>query len=362
MKKLILISISIISIIILLFCIFLLFFTIVEYRPKNKTSLRNLNSSNIPVKKNYIINKEQIKIVSWNLGYCALDKNTDFILDGGKMSKGRNKVAIQQNLNSITKNLLQFNADFYFIQEIGINSDRSYHINELETLTDNFNAYNGWIAINYKCLFVPFPLHNPMGGVLSGLATFSKWNAISSIRNQLPGNYSWPIKLFHLKRCVIINKFKSNKADKFWYFINIHLSAYDSDGKLRKNQLSFLKQKIIELYDNKNFVVIGGDWNSLFPKITKKIYGPYTTSEKDLYWVKRLPDNWKPKNWNWAYDTSTPSCRADDKPYVKEENFTTTIDGFLVSPNLDVKSVDAINLNFVNTDHNPVILNIKIKE
>jgi exonuclease III len=40
---------------------------------------------------------------------------------------------------------------------------------------------------------------------------------------------------------------------------------------------------------------------------------------------------------------------------------TTVIDFFLLSPNIEAISVDCINLNFENSDHNPVRIKVKMK-
>jgi exonuclease III len=40
---------------------------------------------------------------------------------------------------------------------------------------------------------------------------------------------------------------------------------------------------------------------------------------------------------------------------------TTVIDFFLLSPNVESISVKCINLSFENSDHNPVLIKIKLK-
>ena len=49
-----------------------------------------------------------------------------------------------------------------------------------------------------------------------------------------------------------------------------------------------------------------------------------------------------------------PSVRTNHQPYVPRENYTTTIDGFIVSPNVAIESLAGVDLGFENTDHQPV--------
>ena len=50
-----------------------------------------------------------------------------------------------------------------------------------------------------------------------------------------------------------------------------------------------------------------------------------------------------------------------DIKYKENENLLAIIDGFLVSDNIKVNSVNSNNLDFESTDHNPVTINFKLK-
>ena len=87
-----------------------------------------------------------------------------------------------------------------------------------------------YYALNYRNPFIPLPLKEPMGKVRSGIALMSRFSAESVVRRQLPGNYSWPLRIFYLKRCAIISRMPSSVEGKDWYIINIHLTAYGGRG------------------------------------------------------------------------------------------------------------------------------------
>ena len=43
-------------------------------------------------------------------------------------------------------------------------------------------------------------------------------------------------------------------------------------------------------------------------------------------------------------------------PYIKGENYTVVIDGFITSGNVDVLYVENIDVDFLYSDHNPVMM------
>jgi hypothetical protein len=47
--------------------------------------------------------------------------------------------------------------------------------------------------------------------------------------------------------------------------------------------------------------------------------------------------------------------------YKEGVNFLSVIDGFLVSPNVEIKQVKGYDLKFKNSDHNPVKIWLKLK-
>jgi hypothetical protein len=69
------------------------------------------------------------------------------------------------------------------------------------------------------------------------------------------------------------------------------------------------------------------------------------------------------EGWALAADTSAPSCRRLDKPYngIPEENEHWVIDGFILSPNIEIVSIVTVDLGFRNSDHNPVKIELTLK-
>jgi hypothetical protein len=97
-------------------------------------------------------------------------------------------------------------------------------------------------------------------------------------------------------------------------------------------------------------VVLAGDWNF---QIAETNF-PNTTEERFLFWLFPFPQDALPQGWRIGADASVPSVRTNYQPYVAGENYITTIDGLIVSPNVEIKSIAGVDLGFEHTDHQPV--------
>ena len=71
-------------------------------------------------------------------------------------------------------------------------------------------------------------------------------------------------------------------------------------------------------------------------------------------WYVVLPEDFTPPGFAWAIDKTVPTVRSNDAAYMEGKNFVAIIDGFLVSPNVEIQKVSGHNLAFQNSDHNPV--------
>ena len=60
-------------------------------------------------------------------------------------------------------------------------------------------------------------------------------------------------------------------------------------------------------------------------------------------------------------ELKVPTCRGADIPYTKGVNYTTVVDGFLVSDNIRAKALN-VDTDFDYSDHNPVKLEFEFGE
>ncbi|MGI6781723.1 MAG: endonuclease/exonuclease/phosphatase family protein [Acholeplasmataceae bacterium] len=334
--------------ILLIGIIILSFFTIVEYRPKPKEDIITDNNQELQVKLN-----QEYCALTFNIGYGSLGKNEDFAMDGGKRGIPDSKAVVEGYLAGIKEILNDNPSDIYFLQEVDLNSRRSYKIDQRKVLSEELgDTFSNSFAYNYKALFVPFPFSftNYMGKVESGILNFIKFNSEHSERHQFPKTFAWPVKTVNLKRCMLINYLPIENSDKYLVAVNIHLSAYDT-GKLRNSEMEYLKDFLIAEREKGNYVIVGGDFNQTFPQVIKPI------QENIKFNPIKIEDDYLPEGYEFAVDPEVWTSRLLNQPYNPsdiENTYYFIIDGFIVSSNIEVVEVKGLDLGFVHSDHNPV--------
>jgi endonuclease/exonuclease/phosphatase family metal-dependent hydrolase len=324
---------------------FLLTMTITDASPDTITPLTVGKNKGVVAKTG-----TPFSITTFNIGYAGLDQRQDFFIDGGTMSRSSSEAQTWENLEHMGKFLREEDSDVIFLQEVNIKATRSYHINQVEYFSNLFSNYSSTFGQNHKVKWVPVPITKPIGSVHSGLVTLSKFYSTTSKRYQLPGKEKWPVRLFALDRCFIENRIPVENG-KDLVLANVHLSAYDKDGLIRKQQLDFLQKYILEEYEKGNYVIVGGDWNHVIPGTDQSIF---EVKEETPFWVQSLPEEFTPKGFLWGNDVTNPTVRNNAFPYEKGKNFVSIIDGFLVSPNVEIAEIKGHDLGFKHSDHNPV--------
>ncbi|MFC7440462.1 endonuclease/exonuclease/phosphatase family protein [Laceyella putida] len=324
---------------------FLLYMTITDYEPKPVIPLKVTNNTNHLLKPGV-----PFTVTTFNIGYAGLDKNQDFFMDGGSRSGSTSKEQTLSNLNGILKFLKKEASSFYLLQEVDVDSSRSFHINQTTAIQRQFPGYGMVFAQNYLVPWVPVPVFDPMGSVNSGLVTLSSYKLKQNTRYSLYGKEDWPQQLFDLDRCITEHRIPVENGNEL-ILVHVHLSAYDKGGKVRKQQLTFLKEFIQRHVKAGHYLIIGGDWNHLIPGTNPK---RFQSTESWPEWMQTIPPDFLPKGFSWVADPQVPTSRTLAIPYKNGVNFKSNIDGFLVSPNVTVKKVYGHPLEFDYSDHNPV--------
>lgn len=342
--------------IVLIPVLFILFLTLIEYKPKPEEKIDvNGTASELQAQLN-----QDFSVITWNVGYGALGKNADYFLDGGNHVVTADKSLVNTNIESILSGLKEENPSIVFMQEVDEKATRSFKVNMRKFFADNFPKYQESFAYNFRVLFVPYPIP-PIGKVYAGLQTLSKYQISNSTRVSLPCPFKWPLKIANLKRALLISRVKVQNSDKELVLVNLHLEAYDSgEGKIAQTKLL---RDILQTETAKgNYVIAAGDFNQNF-------------SQEDTDKYKIISDKvWRPgqldiESFNGTLkiynDNSTPSCRSLDRPYDKkyssEEFQFYMLDGFIVSDNIEVKEIKTIDKGFENSDHNPVKITLSLK-
>lgn len=327
----------------------LAYLTVNEYNPPSVEDLsvsRNADAELLP--------GMPLRIVTCNTGYGGLSADTDFFMDGGSMVNPPSEQAVQENLEGISSLLSGLGGNVYFLQEVDLDSSRSFDIDEVVYYENALNL-PGVFAYNYKCNYVPYPLP-PIGKVGAGLLTLTQLHATEAQRIALPVSFEWPVRTANLKRCLLVERIPVAGTDKELVLINLHLEAYDGgSGKAAQTEelYEFLQVELLK----GNYVIAGGDFNQTFPGSAE-----FPSVSPDS-WVPGILDAESlPIGYSFVFDDSLPTTRVLNAPYTGsyETSQVYVIDGFVVSENVAVQSVAVTDDNFRFTDHQPVVLDVVI--
>lgn len=351
MSKVLKCIMGVIGLILLLVAGYFIFMTVTDYKPEEEIILNPNGKTEEKIAKGIVL-----KAMTFNIGYAGLDETMDFFMDGGVLSKARDKEQVQENMNGIIEYIKQQDVDFVLLQEVDYKAARSHGVDEMGMISEAFGDYSNVDAINYKVPWVPVPITDPMGAVKSGLKVLSKFEIESSKRLSLPIREKWPRQLALLDRCMIETRY-SLENGKELVMVDTHMSAYDKSGEGKKAQMDFLQDYLKSEYEKGNYVVVGGDWNQELPGTDAE---PYNVGIEKVDWITEMNGDFP--NYKWGVDPKVPTSRNNDKAYKKGENYVAFIDGFLVSDNIKILSVKAGDLEFKNSDHNPVVLEFEILE
>ncbi len=310
-----------------------------EWRP---AEVENVNFSQTPAQ---IITGDTLRLLSWNIGYGGLGDNMDFFMDGGLKARDTEQ-RTRKNIDAIKRLLTEYSHfDFILLQEVDSISKRNYGMNLYGEIVDLLPMFNPYYAVNYQSIYVPIPLKDPIGKVKSGLLTLSRHSAATAQRVSLPQNKSFPTRLFHLKRALLVAGFDLGDDQKL-YVANCHNSAFD-DGGDRQQEMAFIRQTL----DTMDNFIITGDWNSTPPKHVQSS----AESENEFFHPIKIHEDDLGQSVNFAVDYSGRSARYNYEPYQKGRTTTTLIDFAVSSRNITPIETKVLDLGFENSDHNPVI-------
>ena len=319
---------------------------------------------------------ESYTLVSYNTGFGAYSPEYTFFMDtgvmndgrkvAGKYAKGMNKADVESNVSGALSVVREQNADFYFLQEIDTKAHRSYQIDMLARAAQTLSGYSYTFASNFHTAYLLYPFSDPMGTTNAGIATFFRFAAKSAVRRSFPLTSSFTGRLFDLDRCFAVHYFTVEGSDKELVLVNLHMSAYDEGGTVRAQQLAMLNAVLKEERDKGNYVIAGGDFNhcliaDLFES-DEAALSHFESKQQVPDWVKHsvLHNAELAEGFQIAASAEISTCRGADIPYEKGVNYTTVIDGFLVSDNVRAVKEETVDTDYAYSDHNPVKLTFEL--
>ena len=342
----------------LIFGGYVLYLQLNYYRISDNTAVTNEGAS--PSTTHIEVGKEYTAS-TYNIGFGAYTPDYTFFMDEGIMADGtrtkgeHGRAVSKDSVEKCTEGALGTIAslnngtapDFMLFQEVDRNSDRSYHVNQVQETESKFPQDASYFAQNFHTGFLAYPIPEFHGSVDAGLMTLSNVTAAKSTRRSYPVDQSFFAKFFDLDRCFMITRYPTSDGHEL-VLINSHMSAYDAGGTMRAKQLAMLREVLTQERAK------GGDWNHALAGSLSL----YPSDQQVPDWVAELKDSDLPEGFSVVKADNladVPSCRGDDIPYTKGHTYTTTVDGWIVSDNVKARA-ENIDTGFAYSDHNPVLL------
>jgi len=293
---------------------------------------------------------DTLELLNWNVGYGGLGRGSDFVADGGEHMFPPSREAVRANVSGIEAFLGQRSAstDIVVMQELARAGPVNYWINLRDRVEHALRDRDNTFYPDFRTRLMPWPLR-----LDHGQALYSNYAVAETGLVALPAEDSG---IFGVRRRYG-SPFVRLAGDANWTIASVHLAAFDEDATVRTRQLHELMAWAQAEYESGRRVVIAGDWNF---QIAETNF-PHTTDERFLFWLFPFPQDALPEGWRIAADASIPSVRTNHKPYVAGENYVTTIDGYIVSSNVEVLEVNGYDLGFEYTDHQPVRIRVQAR-
>ena len=302
------------------------------------------------------------RVVSYNVGFGAYSDDYSFFMDGGTKSRARSANAVRENLAGAVDEVLGLAPDFLLMEELDVDGTRSWHVDELALVREALDGrylYSTY-AQNYDSPYLFWPILEPHGANKAGIAVFSKYPIASALRRSLPIEEGF-MKLVDLDRCYSVQRVPVPGTGRELGMYALHLSAYTSDGAIANEQLEMLFVDMLAEYEAGNWTIAGGDFN-------KDLLGDggatFGVSGPDYTWAQPIPEEIIPEGLSviapFDPEGPVPSCRNADRPYGPDD-FCVTVDGFIVSDNVEVAEAGVADTGFRWSDHNPVYLDFVLR-
>ena len=88
-------------------------------------------------------------LLTWNLGFGAYSDDFSFFMDGGEHARALSKEAVEENISAMAARVRELDPDFALLQEVDVDADRSWHVNERAMLLEAFPEMSNNFAVNY---------------------------------------------------------------------------------------------------------------------------------------------------------------------------------------------------------------------
>lgn len=326
---------------------------------------------------NELTTEKNYSALTYNIGFGAYTPDFSFFMDGGKSSWAKSKDSVKETIKGAGELVASKDPDFALVQEIDLDATRSYQVNEYSILKETIPAYNCVFAQNYDSAFLFYPFTQPHGKSKAGLALFSKYPITGSLRRSFPISTSFT-KFFDLDRCYSISRVPVDNGKELVIF-ELHMSAYGNSDAIREGQIRMLSEDMQKEYEAGNYVICGGDFNhdlkaadtqSKASDASNNTQTDSGDSAEPESWAYPFPRSELPEHFSFCLDQLSEdeknnlwnSARNADMEYVPGKTYTVTLDGFIISDNVECTKYENVNTGYSYSDHDPVYMEFQLKK
>ena len=290
--------------------------------------------------------RDTLTIMTYNIGWLSAMTNN--------LPVDRPKSLYDESLAEAVQLIKTENADIIGFQEIDYGSDRSYNVNQLDTLAKLLNYGNASMAVNWDMNYVPFPyfpFKYHFGKMLSGEAILSRLNIQAHKRYVLSKPLDAPFwyKKYYLDRVLQVTEINVSKK---MYVFNVHLEAFDvKTREVQADEVVAILQPLVKDFP----VIFMGDFNAIFSN--QNFYNnDLLAKENTLLTITQKLGLRDVVESNFVFDKSKSfGTYPADNPSEK-------IDHIFVNDKIDVLSWHVPTKFVGGSDHRPLLAKIVIKK
>ena len=277
-----------------------------------------------------------VSLVSYNIGYLSGLTNNQAV--------ERSKTLFDDNLASAIAALRPLNADIIAFQEIDLDSNRSYGINQVDVLANALGFAKAGLAINWNKNYVPFPywpISAHFGKIISGQAVLSRYPIAENQRIVLDKVASRPFfyNAVYLDRLAQVTQLQV--GDRSLMVINVHLEAFDNPTRFSQTRAV---QELAETYARDYPVLLVGDFNSALNRPEEGERSIEIMADSQIF-VSALPKG------QW---TSQPTYPSDTPEYKLDYLFYTPA-------TIELNNTRVVTEAGQASDHLPLVITFTLK-
>ncbi len=235
--------------------LFLIALIVAFYFYGTSSSLNETKYNSIQINRNtQALLGDTMSIMTYNIGWLSGMTNN--------LPVERDTQLYNENLNRCIELLERDRPNIIALQEIDIDSDRSFNMNQPDSLQKCLRYKYGSLALNWDKKYVPFPDYNPkyfFGKTISAQYVLSDLDVVENTFKRLrkPINAPFYYNAFYLDRLIQKTELKTKTGNLM--ILNVHLEAFDEET--RNEHI----QKTIEEFNKYRKVMptlLVGDFNS----------------------------------------------------------------------------------------------------